>query len=420
MLLLLPPFKVFAVEGTRKSGVKVPQLVPESGMDVVGGWFVKVILSVDPVKFPLTGIGRYTYELGRCLQSERLQSLQFLRGYRLSANLPNPVDAQPMAGSSSWKKMAQRSRFAVAVFRELNPWLKSHALKGLDDHVFHGPNYYLPPFGGRSVVTVHDLSHYVWTQGHPPERVRYMQAEMELSLGRASAIITDTEYTRQEVAHYFGWPLSRIHAVHLASGPEFRPRPSELLTTALQALDLEPSGYCLFTGTVEPRKNLASLLEAYSRLPEYVRAKWPLVVAGYRGWESDALHKAIQVAQRQGWLRYLGFVPQHTLPTLMAGARLFAYPSHYEGFGLPILEAMASGVPVVCSNASTLPEVSGGAAAMHDPNDVDTLVKLIMTGLEDEDWRAHAHVAGLLQAQHFSWEKCARDTLAVYQAVAKA
>lgn len=381
---------------------------------------MKVVLSVDPVKFPLTGIGRYTYELGKGLQTEGLQSLKFLRGYHLSSTLPEPGDAQPMAGAPSWKKMAQQSRLAVAVFRQLNPWLKSRALKGLDDHVFHGPNYYLPPFAGRSVVTVHDLSHYVWTQGHPPERVRYMQAEMELSLKRASALITDTEYTRQEVARYFGWPLSRIHAVHLASGPEFRLRPSEALAPALQALALEPGGYCLFTGTVEPRKNLASLLEAYSRIPAGMRAKWPLVVAGYRGWESDALHKALQDAQSQGWLRYLGFVPQQTLPLLMAGARLFAYPSHYEGFGLPILEAMASGVPVVCSNASTLPEVSGGAAAMHDPNDVDKLVELIMMGLEDEDWRAHAQAAGLLQAQRFSWRKCARDTLAVYEAVAKA
>lgn len=381
---------------------------------------MKVVLSVDPVKFPLTGIGRYTYELGKALQREGLQSLQFLRGYRLSSTLPEPSDAQPMAGTPSWKKMAQQSRLAVALFRQLNPWLKSRALKGLEDHVFHGPNYYLPPFAGRSVVTVHDLSHYVWTQGHPPERVRYMQAEMELSLKRATAIITDTEYTRQEVARYFGWPLSRIYAVHLASGPEFRPRPRDVLAPDLHPLGLEPGGYCLFTGTVEPRKNLASLLGAYNQLPPGMRAKWPLVVAGYRGWESDALHKTMQDAQSQGWLRYLGFVPQQTLPFLMAGARLFAYPSHYEGFGLPVLEAMASGVPVVCSNASTLPEVSGGAAAMHDPDDVDKLVELIMKGLEDNDWRAGAREAGLTQAQRFSWAKCARDTLAVYQAVAKA
>lgn len=381
---------------------------------------MRVILSVDPIKFPLTGIGRYTYELGKGLQREALDSLKFLRGYRLTSELPQPRDENPMAGAPAWKRFAQRNRLAVAVFRQANSWLKARALKASEDHVFHGPNYYLPPFGGRSVVTVHDLSHYVWTQGHPPERVRYMQAEMELSLKRATAIITDTEYTRQEVSQYFGWPLSRIFAVHLASGPEFAPRSQAELTAALRSLDLEPGGYCLFTGTVEPRKNLSTLLSAYGRLPAATRLRWPLVVAGYWGWKSEALHKSLQAAQSQGWLKYLGFVPQHILPLLMAGARLFAYPSHYEGFGLPVLEAMASGVPVVCSNASTLPEVAGGAAAMHAPDDEDALLALLAAGLEDEVWRSEARAAGLKQARQFSWTKCARETLAVYRAVSEA
>lgn len=381
---------------------------------------MKLILSVDPVKFPLTGIGRYTYELGKGLKEAGLESLSFLRGYRLTNELSQANDEQPMAGAPAWKRWAQQNSMAVAAFRHLNPWLKSRVLRGLEDHVFHGPNYYLPPFGGRSVVTVHDLSHYVWTQGHPPERVRYMQAEMELSLKRATAIITDTEYTRQEVAKHFGWSLNRIFAVHLASGPEFVPRSQDELAPALRALDLEPGGYCLFTGTVEPRKNLSSLLQAYGRMPKATRLRWPLVVAGYRGWESEALHKSLQEAQGEGWLKYLGFVPHRILPLLMAGARLFAYPSHYEGFGLPVLEAMASGVPVVCSNASTLPEVSGGAAAMHDPCDVDALFALLAAGLEDEVWRAGARAAGLEQARQFSWSKCTRQTLAVYRAVSEA
>lgn len=378
---------------------------------------MNVILSVDPVKFPLTGIGRYTYELGRGLQREGLENLKFLQGYRLSSTLPEPQEMQPMTGRSPWKALAQQSQVAVAVFRKLNPWLKARAIKGLEDHVYHGPNYYLPPFGGPSVVTVHDLSHYVCAHNHPPERVRYMQAEMELSLKRAAAIITDTEYTRQEVARYFGWPLERIFAVHLASGPEFSPRSEADLHGALMPLGLTPGAYCLYTGTVEPRKNLTTLLQAYRRLPTAMRQRCPLVVAGYRGWESEALHKSLEEAQHQGWLKYLGFVPQQLLPLLMAGARLFAYPSHYEGFGLPVLEAMASGVPVVCSNASTLPEVSGGVAAMHDPEDVDALLSLILAGLEDEVWRAQACAAGLVRASQFSWDKCARETLAVYRAV---
>lgn len=379
---------------------------------------MKVVLSTDPIKFPLTGIGRYTHELGKGLQSQGLEALRFLQGYRLLNALPQATDAQPMAGAPAWKQWAQKNRAVVAAFRHINPWLKGRALKGLEDHVFHGPNYYSPPFGGRSVVTVHDLSHYVWTQGHPPERVRYMQAEMELSLRRASAIITDTEFTRLEVASHTGWPLHRIHAVHLASGPEFRPRPDDELQPVLSAMGLAPGAYALFTGTIEPRKNLNTLLDAYVRLPQTVRNRWPLVVAGYRGWQSEAVHDRLQRAAAQGWLKYVGFVAHQNLPVLMAGARLFVYPSHYEGFGLPVLEAMASGVPVVCSNATTLPEVTGGAAAMHHPSDTDALLTCLQVGLEDEGWRAQARAMGLQQAQRFSWAKCARETLAVYQTVA--
>jgi len=381
---------------------------------------LKVILSVDSVRFPLTGIGRYTYELGKGLQQLGLDRLRFLAGNRLLNNLPQASDELPMAAVPFWKRLVQQNRVAVAAFRLLNPWRKSRSLRGLEDHVLHGPNYSLPPFGGRSVITVHDLSCYVGSHWHPPERVRYLHAEMELALQRASAIITDTEYTRLEVASHFGWPLHRIHAVHLGAGLEFAPRAAEELAPALSALGLAPGAYSLYTGTIEPRKNLVTLLQAYGRLPEATRLRWPLVLAGYRGWKSDDLHHSMQHAQAQGWLRYLGFVPNQTLPMLMAGARLFAYPSHYEGFGLPVLEAMASGVPVVCSNATTLPEVSGGAAAMHDPNDADALFEALRAGLEDQSWRSQARALGLQQAQKFSWAKCARETLAVYKAVAEA
>jgi alpha-1,3-rhamnosyl/mannosyltransferase len=178
-----------------------------------------------------------------------------------------------------------------------------------------------------------------------------------------------------------------------------------------------PGAYTLFTGTVEPRKNIGTLLDAYSRLPAALRGRCPLVVCGYRGWQSDALHRRLEEAQAQGWVKYLGFVSNEMLPLLMAGARLFAYPSVYEGFGLPVLEAMASGVPVVCSNATTLPEVTGGAAAMHEPNDVDTLLVCLQQGLEDGTWRHEARERGLVRADQFSWERCASETMAVYKAV---
>ncbi len=388
-------------------------------MVAVGSVGLKVVLSIDPVKYPLTGIGRYTYELARSLEQANIDDLKFFRGTSLLSKLKAPIDVAPMTKPSAWKKYVQKSRVAVALYRAVNPLLKARALKGLEDYIFHGPNYYLPPFAGLSVATFHDLSVYLWPESHPPERVRYMRAEIELSLKRATALITDTEYTRQEVAKYFGWPLERIHAVPLASSPAFRPHNFEELQPLLQPLGLKAGGYTLFTGTVEPRKNIELLLDAYALLPAAIRTRWPLVISGYHGWNSGELHAKLTTAQAEGWLRYLGFVPSDTLPGLMAGARLFALPSWYEGFGLPVLEAMACGVPVVCSNSSTLPEVAGDAAAFHDPSDLDALVCQLGVGLEDDVWRASAAKAGIKQAAKFSWERCAQQTLEVYRSIAK-
>lgn len=386
-------------------------------MDVFRGQPLKVILSVDPIKFPLTGIGRYAYELARGLQQASLDDLQFLRGTRLQTMLPRPVTARPMNKKSAWKVFAQKSRLAVSLYSVLNPLLKGRALRGMEDYLFHSPNYYLPPFAGRSVVTIHDLSTFLWPETHPPERVRYMQEQISLALKRASALITDSEYTRLEVAKFFSWPLERIHAVPLASSDEFRPREYQDILERLRLFNLAPGEYTLFAGTVEPRKNISSLLDAYSRLPESIRTRWPLVITGYRGWQSDDLHRRLDKAQREGWLKYLGYVSNETLPILMSGARLFAYPSLYEGFGLPVLEAMASGVPVVCSNAASLPEVAGDAAAFHAPEDAETLQALIRTGLEDDVWQTKAIQAGLQQAAKFSWQRCTRETISVYETI---
>jgi alpha-1,3-rhamnosyl/mannosyltransferase len=183
----------------------------------------------------------------------------------------------------------------------------------------------------------------------------------------------------------------------------------------LNAWGLGYEDYTLFVGTVEPRKNLITLLTAYERLPEKLRMQWPLVIAGNEGWNSKDIHSRMERAATLGWLRYLSFVPQAQLPMLYAGARLFAYPSVYEGFGLPPLEAMASGVPVVCSNVSSLPEVVGDVALGFAPTDVQALCAALAQGLEDESWRSQAKSAGRARSQNFSWQQCAANTLKIYE-----
>lgn len=377
---------------------------------------MKLILSVEPVRFPLTGIGRYTYELAlRLQQSPEITDLQFFSGRRFLSSLPTAADES--GNGYGLKRAVQKNFLAVETYRLLMPLLRKQALKAHSDFLYHSPNYYLPPFAGRSVATFHDLSPFTWSHCHAPQLVRYLQKELKATLVRAEALITDSEFTRKELAEYFGWPIDRIHTVPLASSAEFHPRGADELRGALSRHGLEVGGYSLFVGTIEPRKNIETLLDAYSRLPIELRKRWPLVLTGYHGWRSESIHQRLDSAKREGWAYYLGFVPSEDLPLLFAGARLFTFPSLYEGFGLPVLEAMSSGVPVVCSNNSSLPEVAGDAALMCEAQDTETLTELIQRGLEDEAWRASAVEQGLLHAARFSWERCASETLQVYKTV---
>lgn len=377
---------------------------------------MKVILSVEPIRFPLTGIGRYTWELARQLQeSTEISDLRFFAGRCFLSGLP---DADGQAGNSHiLKRWVQQSHLASEAYRLLMPVLKAQALRGAEEYLYHGPNFFLPPFAGKRVATFHDLSPFIWTKCNTPQRIRYTQKELLKTIRCADALITDSEYTRQELATYFSWPLERIHAVPLASSGQFYPRSVDELQPVLKRYGLQSCGYTLFVGTIEPRKNIIALLDAYARLSYAMRKRWPLVLSGYQGWRSEDIHERIQQAEREGWVRYLGFTPAEELPLLFAGARLFAFPSLYEGFGLPVLEAMASGVPVVCSDSSSLPEVVGKVGLMCAPQDIDTLTDLLQRGLENEEWRQAAVIAGIRRAADFSWHRCASQTISVYSSI---
>ena len=267
------------------------------------------------------------------------------------------------------------------------------------------------------MVTFHDLSVFTLPQCHPPERVRYMRKELLQTIKRAEIFITDSDFTRVELANYFNIPESKVFTAKLACGGEFKPQTENAIAAVLRKYQLSFKKYALFTGSIEPRKNIETLLDAYERLPLSLRQQTPLVISGFKGWSSDNLHRRFDKGEREGWLRYLGFTPSSDLPALYAGAVSFLFPSIYEGFGLPVLEAMASGTPVVCSNSSSLPEVAGSNALMCDAMDVETLTCLIMKSLTDTDWQNSAANSGLLHVSQFSWKRCATETIAAYKQV---
>ncbi|OZI41826.1 glycosyltransferase family 4 protein [Bordetella genomosp. 4] len=375
---------------------------------------MKVVLSIDSIRYPLTGIGRYTYELAHQLALlPAISELLLMRNFGFTTDLPGEQDTPPRV-AMDWRGMLLKNPLSRGLIRAMLPTLRGRALRRHQGAVYHGPNFYLPRHKGPSVATFHDVSVYSCAQFHPAERVRYMRGEIEDALKRATFLITPSEFVRSEVMQLFGVSADRIRATPLAGSPDFRPRDASETRSVLTPLGLTHNEYTLFVGTVEPRKNISALLDAYEGLPESMRLRWPLILAGHKGWSSETLHARLRQAEAAGWLRYLDYLPNQQLATLFAGARLFVFPSLYEGFGLPVLEAMKSGVPIVCSDRASLPEVAGPGALMFEAEDIAAQRECIVRGLEDEDWRRREVSRSLAHASQFSWERCARQTVEIY------
>lgn len=373
-----------------------------------------LILAVDAIKRPLTGIGRYVWELAtRMPRLPDVAEVRYYKNGRFVGDLQSLLD-QPALKLAARRRLL-RNRLAVGTYRRIAPMIHRWRLKTLDDHLFHGPNFYLPSFPGRKVATIHDLSVYRYPQFHPPERVAFMTKEIPLALQRADLLITDSEFIRREVIEFFGWPETRVVAVPLGASGLFVPRDAGMTGAALARYDLAHGTYVLCAATIEPRKNIRALLDAYSGLPASLRSRFPLVLVGSPGWRSDDIHEAIASGIRQGWLKYPGFVEDYELSRLFSGARGFALPSLYEGFGLPVLEAMASGVPVLTSRDSALSELSGAAALLVEPRDTNAIRDGLVRLLEDDDWRQASIPRALAVAARHSWDLTAQRTLEAYR-----
>jgi len=362
-----------------------------------------VTLCIDALEQQLGGIGRYTWELSQRLPVQSgISSVRFFARNRLIDNPGRLVRGDPIYPGRGLRK-AGRS------------WLARRALKST---VVHSPNYFLPRAARTGVVTIHDLSVFRFPETHPPARVNQFERLFADTLGRAAHIITDTETVRRELIETFGVDPESSTAVPLAVSKRFKPTADEhILAAKLKAWELTPRGYGLCVSALEPRKKVPELLAAWRRLPVNLRRQFPLVLAGSKGWLNDRIHDRIKDAVAEGWLRNLEYVAEADLPCLYAGAALFVYPSIYEGFGLPPLEAMACGVPVIVSDQSCLPEVCGDAARYVNPDDDNAFLIAIEDALSNSSWRSETIRRGLDRAARFTWDRCVEDTVAIYSRV---
>lgn len=284
----------------------------------------------------------------------------------------------------------------------LGPPVLDLLLRGTD--VFHAGNLVRQaPRKTRLTATIHDLTSWIMPEVHTPATLRADRTFEERILKRAHGLIAVSENTRQDAIRMLGIEPARIRTIHSGVAEEY--------------FDARPHArkkpYVLFVGTIEPRKNLDTLLDAWQSVRQDLREHFDLVIAGPEGWNSAAT-----MARIRQQAAYLGYVPEADMPGLVAGAALFVYPSLYEGFGFPVVQAMAANVAVLCSGTSCLPEIAGDAAAYVDPRSSSEMVAQLTRLLESPEERSRLSQLGRAKAECYRWERCAQESLAFFREIA--
>ncbi|MCP3177589.1 glycosyltransferase family 4 protein [Desulfuromonas sp. KJ2020] len=372
---------------------------------------MRVVINTIPLLSPLTGIGKYTWQISRALAAVAPEhAYSYYYGY-YSRKLFCANQADESKGVNRLKDALKNIPGFGRSLRRLKG--AAAVLSPQRFELYFEPNYI--PIGIRArktVVTVPDFSPFLHPQWHRRELVEYFQRHFARRIAQAETIITISDFIRQQAIDEFGFEAARVKTVHLGYDREvFYPTNVDDLLGLRERLHL-PSRFVLFVGSIEPRKNLLRLLQAYQLLSDRLRREVKLVLAGFRGWENREVMAILK--KLEGDVHYLGYVTEQDLAALYNLADLFVYPSLYEGFGLPPLEAMACGCPVLVSRIASLPEVCGEAAAYLDPENVEEMTAELTRLLEDGTARGQLATKGLERAQLFSWERSAREHLAVF------
>ena len=404
-----------------------------------GAHVMKVLYNAISLVPPLTGIGVYSRHIAEQVALlDGVEQVKFFLGGNwgeLETLFLEPrLESEVVSGQKlPLQKKVLRALLLRYSLREILdgvhyyvPKLKgpvAKALEELDDrdrvdvtkeYLYHETNFVLKSHKGPKVVTVHDLSIHRYPEYHPKERVAFMTRGMKKTIGKADQIITVSEFVKNELIEHYSLDSDIVTAVPNAVDDDFRPRTKEQCAAYLQKYGLQYRHYLVVVGSVEPRKNLSLLLDSYSDLPDDIKATYPLIHIGPSGWKNTEIHLKASDLEASNYFRSLGYVDQSDLPYLISGAAGLAFPSVYEGFGLPALEAMASGVPLLSSCASALPEVVGDAGILVDPYSRTEITNGLNRLLERTGAVEEMISLGLLRAGRFSWARTAKETYDVY------
>ena len=375
-----------------------------------------IVIDASPAVHHKAGLGRYAEDLiGALVQRSDPKRLGVFYHNAPRAR-PSPTIASLPAitsplGSYPWRLRALLAQIANAG--------QDQVLAGLGPvDLFHATEHLLPRFKrAPTVFTLHDLIFRAYPRFHLPRNWIYLQLAIPLFLRRATRVICVSDWTRRDAERLYGLPRAKTHVVHEGVHARFGPVADPARRAAARAKYKLPERYLLALSTIEPRKNLLTLFDAIARLDNTKLGGWadvPLIVGGRQGWLTDETYAAVKARGLEGRVRFAGFIGDEDLPAVMSQAALFCFPSLYEGFGFPPLEAMACGAPVLSSDASSLPEVLGEAAEYASPTDAAAWARAIERLLSNEEARNGLAVRGPAQAARFTWARAAAETEKVY------
>ena len=360
------------------------------------------------------GIGRYTRELVRSLIEHDSNYEYRLISARTTTNIS---DDDPIRGAenATLRTLWLNDRWLYRLWHRFHVPLRAEWLTGKID-LYHSPDYVLPPLNSSlpAVLTVHDLSFVHHPEAFEQPLLRFLNNAVPRSIKRATHVLADSAASKEDLQKVWNIPEAKISVVYSGVSPHFHPViGKKALQDTLQKYNLVDKPYVLSVGTLQPRKNYEMLVRAFRPVSE--ETPHTLVIVGGKGWMYDQIQVEVNRLGLSNRVQLLGFANDADLPALYSGAALFVFPSLYEGFGLPLLEAMACGVPVISSDASSLPEVTGEASIMLSPDDQEGWSREIIDLLEDPDRRTEMVAAGFLQARRFSWQESAENVIKIYR-----
>jgi glycosyltransferase involved in cell wall biosynthesis len=360
------------------------------------------------------GIGRYTRELVRALVKENEEFRFRLFSARPPEQLPVP-EPLPESPHVRFRRAPLSARWLYRIWYRLRLPLPVQIFTGRVD-LFHSPDFVLPPVLGDvpTLVTVHDLSFVYYPDTFTPALVNYLNRVVPWSVKRATHVLADSQATKQDLIGLWGVPSDKVTVLYSGVDRRFKQISDRAkIGNVREKYGIGKQPYILAVSTVQPRKNYQMLVRAFK--PLAAGGAPDLVIAGGRGWLYEKVMAEVKEQELGAKVRFIGFVDDGDLPALYSGASLFAFPSLYEGFGLPLLEAMACGVPVVTSDASSLPEVAGEAAIQLPPQDVGAWTAAMRRLLHDEELRRQLVAAGYRRARRFTWARAAARLQTVYR-----